>query len=156
MQFILNMKISSPRFVNLFLCLLPFFAVTNSWGQSDKAIQKVITILNQQADDWNNGDIDAFMQAYWQSTDLQFIGSRGVTFGWGQTLKNYKKGYPDKQAMGLLTFDVIKTDKLSRKTIMMSGKFMLDRKDMENLEGHFLLIWKKVKKRWVIIADHTS
>jgi len=53
-------------------------------AQSNKAVEAVKSLLHQQMQDWNKGDIDAFMEGYWKSDKLQFIGSRGVTYGWEQ------------------------------------------------------------------------
>jgi hypothetical protein len=36
-----------------------------------------------------------------------FIGKSGITYGWQKTLDNYKKGYPDKEAMGKLHFTLL-------------------------------------------------
>jgi len=127
-----------------------------SIAQDSKAVQKVKQILEIQTQEWNKGDIPAFMEYYWHSPKLQFIGSRGVTFGWQQTLDNYVKSYPDKATMGQLKFDIIDAQKLSRKVVMVSGKFTLYRKEKDDLSGHFLLVWKKIKGEWLIIADHTS
>lgn len=121
----------------------------------DEDLMTVQYILLRQQEDWNRGDIDAFMEGYWNSEELQFIGGSGVTYGWQQTLDNYKKRYPDKAAMGKLKFDIVNVEKLSKKVIMLVGKWHLTReKDTPN--GHFMLIWKKIGKSWVIIADHTS
>ena len=125
-------------------------------AQSDKAIEAVKTLLEAQMKDWNKGDIDAFMEGYWRSDKLQFIGSRGVTYGWEQTLANYKKSYPNKATMGELSFDLIDVTQQSRNIVTVTGKFYLKREDMEDAEGHFLLIVKKIKGKWRIIADHTS
>ena len=130
-----------------------FFAVS-SFAQN-KDLIKIEKILQQQAADWNRGDIDAFMQAYWKSDKLQFGGGRGLTFGWQATLDNYKKGYPDKAAMGKLTFTLKSKEKLSRKTAMIVGKWELERAN-DHPNGHFMLIWKKKKGKWMIVADHTS
>jgi len=120
------------------------------------SIEKVINLLNQQVVDWNEGNLEAFMQGYVKSDELQFIGSKGVTYGWDKTLANYKKSYPDKATMGQLSFELIEVVKQSAKIVSVTGKFKLVRKDMDNAEGHFLLIVKKIKGRWLIIADHTS
>ena len=134
------------------LLLFPFIV----YSQSNNTLQQVEKELMLQADLWNQGNIDGFMESYWKSEELQFIGSKGVTFGWTQTLTNYKKGYPNKEAMGKLHFEVIKTDQLSRKVVLMSGKFVLYRPKLGDLDGHFLLVWKKIRGKWRIIADHTS
>lgn len=125
-------------------------------AQPDKAVKEVKALLHQQSEDWNKGDLEAFMQGYWKSDKLQFIGSRGVTYGWQQTLDNYKKGYPDKATMGQLSFDLIDVTKQSRNVVSVTGKFMLAREKMDDANGHFLLIVKKIKGKWLIIADHTS
>jgi len=125
-------------------------------AQNDKDVVEVQQILMRQAADWNKGDIEAFMVGYWNSPDLQFIGSRGVTKSYENTLRNYLKSYPDRKTMGQLSFDVISIDKLSRKSIMLTGQYTLARKKMEDASGYFLLVWKKIKKKWVIVADHSN
>jgi len=111
--------------------------------------------MKTQEVDWNNGDIDAFMESYWKSPDLSFISSRGPTYGWDQTKANYKKGYPSKEAMGSLHFDIIRLDPISTDAYYMIGKFTLTRKnDMPS--GHFTLVWRKIEGKWLIASDHTS
>jgi ketosteroid isomerase-like protein len=124
-------------------------------AQEHKSIRQVKAILLKQADHWNRGDIDAFMDDYWKSDKLQFIGSKGVIYGWQATKESYKKNYPDKATMGFLTFDILDVTRLSRKAIMMTGKFHLKR-DMGDAEGHFLVIWRKINGRWLMVADHSS
>src|SRR3982751_6210584 len=70
-------------------------------------------ILQRQTVAWNNGNIEGFMQGYWQSDSLMFIGKSGITRGWTKTLNNYKKGYPDTAAMGKLDFTIIDVKRLS-------------------------------------------
>ena len=134
--------------------LMLLFAL-NLFAQEDKDIIAVKNLLENQRQAWNQGNIEAFMEGYWKSEQLQFIGQNGVTYGWDNTLKRYKKGYPDKAAMGQLTFDIINVDKRSKKVISMLGKFTLKR-DNDEPSGYFLLIFQKIKKKWVIVADHTS
>lgn len=130
--------------------VLPFIGQTQT-----KAIEEVKRILIQQSVDWNKGDIDAFMEYYWKSDDLQFIGSGGVIKGWQATLERYKRTYPDRDAMGQLTFDILEVHQLSRKVIMLTGKYTLERKN-DRPTGYFILMWKKMKGKWLIVADHTS
>ena len=138
----------------LMFCFL-FIQSTLLLGQSEKAIEAVKSALFIQQEAWNNGDIDAFMEGYWKSDNLQFIGSSGPTYGWKNTLEGYKKRYPDRAAMGQLTFDILNIDVRSKKVISLVGKFTLKREN-DSPSGHFLLIWKKIKGKWLIVADHTS
>ena len=139
---------------NLFL-ILSFLLFANISFAQTKTTKKILSILKVQDDSWNRGDIDGFMQTYWQNDSLMFIGKFGVTYGWQNTLNNYKKGYPDTAAMGKLDFTLINIKKLSRKYYHVIGKWHLTR-TVGNLQGHFTLLLMKVKGKWFIIADHSS
>jgi ketosteroid isomerase-like protein len=135
------------------LILTPFILTAQMAHKAQRhAIQEVMA---KQEAAWNRGDLESFMQGYWRSDSLRFIGSRGLTYGWRETLDNYKKGYPTKDAMGTLTFTLISIDMLSRKSAFMIGKWHLSRKSGD-LSGHYTLLWKKIKGHWVIVADHSS
>lgn len=95
------------------------------------------------------------MLGYWHSDSLTFVGSRGLTYGWQQTLDNYKKGYPTQESMGKLTFTLLRLEKLSKRSAYVVGRWHLQR-SIGDVGGHFILIWKKIKGKWVIVTDHTS
>jgi len=140
----------------ILLFSLIFFSTQLTFSQN-KDFEKIKDLMTTQSEAWNRGDIDGFMTTYWKSEKLQFIGSKGPTYGWQNTLDNYKKSYPSKEAMGFLSFDIINMDKRSRKVISVVGKWHLRRgADLGDLEGHFLLILKKIKGKWLIVADHSS
>jgi uncharacterized protein (TIGR02246 family) len=113
------------------------------------------SVLETQRKAWNEGNIERFMEGYWQSDSLAFIGKSGVTRGWQKTLNNYKKGYPDTAAMGKLNFDILEVRKLSGDHFFVIGKWHLTL-SAGNQGGHFSLLFKKIKGKWVIAADHSS
>ncbi len=116
------------------------------------AIEKV---LATQAIAWNEGNIEKFMEGYWNSDSLSFVGKNGVTKGWKATLERYKKTYPDKASMGNLVFTLISKEKLGPENYLIIGKWDLQR-EKDSVGGHFSLVWKKIKGHWYIISDHTS
>jgi Domain of unknown function (DUF4440) len=120
-----------------------------------KAETAIRATMQRQQDDWNAGKIDAFMVGYWESERLMFIGSKGLTYGWRPTLDNYHVRYPDRAAMGTLTFTLLSVEQLSKKSAFVIGKWQLAR-SIGDVGGHFTLLWKKIKGKWVIVADHTS
>ena len=121
-------------------------------SKNELAIRK---ILDDQTAAWNRGDIDGFMNGYWENDSLMFIGKSGVTYGWYNTLKNYKKNYPDTAAMGKLIFTLIKVKKLSKEYYHVTGKWFLKR-SIGDIGGHYTLLFRKINGRWVIISDHSS
>lgn len=118
--------------------------------------QKIIHVLQLQRQAWNRGDLNEYMQGYWQSDSLTFIGKSGVNKGWNLTLFNYQKAYPDKETMGTLKFDVLTVELLSKTTAHVIGKWTLTRTKKESTGGYFTLLFKKIDGRWLIVCDHTS
>lgn len=137
----------------IFCVLLCTAVITASAQQgNEKAIRN---LLLHQTESWNRGDIEGFMQTYWHSDSLTFIGKSGVTRGWQKTLDNYKRNYPDKAAMGILSFDIIEVQKLSPEYYYVTGKWMLQRA-ADAPSGHYTLLLRKIKGTWKIVSDHSS
>jgi ketosteroid isomerase-like protein len=141
--------------MKLFVSVISFITIIQMICAQSKDEQQVKNILSDDVAAWNSGDINQFMQAYWQSDSLKFIGKNGITYGWQATLKNYKKNYPDTAAMGKLAFDLIEVKQLSPVYVYVIGKWQLTR-SAGDLSGHFTLLFKKINGKWVIIADHSS
>ncbi len=120
-----------------------------------QSVETTLTgIMKIQSDAWNNGDVDGFMKYYWNDPELRFVSAYGVSKGWQQVYDNYKASYPDKKAMGFLTFDNLVFDKMNTKMYMVTGSWHLQKE--AEAGGWFTLIFKKFKKDWLIIYDHTS
>lgn len=147
-------KLTAIKIIQV-LCLL-IISNTLILAQDDNPeFEQIKKIFYQQEVDWNEGDIEAFMQAYWKSEALQFGGASGITRGWQQTLENYKRGYPDKASMGRLTFQIADMTQHSEDVISLTGSWELERIN-DSPGGHFLLIWRKIDGEWKIVVDHTS
>jgi ketosteroid isomerase-like protein len=123
-----------------------------SYAKTDK--NDILSIMSMQQNAWNNGDIKQYMQGYWQSEQLKFIGKNGIKYGWQETLKNYIKSYPDKSSMGQLTFDILEVN-VMQDTAFVLGKWSLKRKS-DNPNGYYTLFWKKINNQWRIVIDHSS
>ena len=141
------------------LCLCATVACTPKHMPQDAATAEaaVRQVLTEQSACWSKGDIECYMKGYWMCDSLLFVGSRGLTYGWQQTLENYKLGYPDAAAMGRLTFDLKEMRHLSAETMLVVGKWHLKRDvPAGDLEGHFSVIFRRFEEGWKIIADHSS
>lgn len=151
-----NIKPTMKLFISSLLCLLlVVFQSGCSSFNSEKEIGRIQSVMNQQQEAWNRGDIDAFMSGYWQSDSLRFIGKRGITYGWQSTLNNYKSNYPGKAAMGRLQFTNLSTELIGDSAAYVIGKWELFR-SADTLGGHYSLLWKNIHGQWLIVADHSS
>ncbi|RYY69765.1 MAG: nuclear transport factor 2 family protein [Chitinophagaceae bacterium] len=134
----------------LLICISSFSSIAQS-----KDEQSILSSISKQQKAWNNGDLVSFMDTYWKSDSLMFIGKSGVTYGWQNTLDNYKKGYPDATAMGQLDFQILHVKRLSVLYFSVVGKWHLSR-SIGDIGGHFTLLFKKIGSRWLIVSDHSS
>jgi len=66
--------ISNPSIVCLLCTTVLTLVSTTAFPQSPKSdlAKSLETLVAKQAADWNSGDIDGYMKAYWNSEDLTF------------------------------------------------------------------------------------
>ena len=113
--------------------------------------------MQEQEESWNKGNIDDFMNKYWNNDSLIFLGKSGINYGWKKTISNYKNSYKNKNEMGRLEFKNILCKPINKSTHIIAGKWSIYREDsIRNIEGYYSLIWVKKDKVWKIIYDHTS
>ena len=117
----------------------------------------VETVLLDQVDAWNRGDIEAFMHGYKNSPDTTFIG-KTVEHGYQMILDRYRKAYASHEAMGTLEFSDLDVRMLGDEHAVVTGKFHLARTAAGGGEasGLFSLVFEKTPQGWRIILDHTS
>ncbi|MCG3132105.1 MAG: hypothetical protein FLDDKLPJ_02922 [Phycisphaerae bacterium] len=118
------------------------------------AAGEVARVLRNQEEAWNRGDVEGFMRGYWNSPNLTFSSGGRVTRGWKETLDGFKTRYPDRTAMGRLTFDNLEVTVLGPDAALVLGAWRLDRE--KPVGGAFSLVFRKTGGAWVIIHDHTS
>jgi ketosteroid isomerase-like protein len=112
------------------------------------------SLLAAQVAAWNRGDLDAYMQGYWNSPKLRFISGASVTTGWGETLARYKARYATAAKRGHLAFTGLDVQLLGPDAALATGHWRLER--AQPAEGEFSLTLKRMPEGWRIVVDHTS
>jgi hypothetical protein len=135
----------------LIILILPMicFGQEREWSNEEK---EILAVIEKQRQDWNNFDLEGFMEGYWKSDELKFYGRNGVTTGWNSTLERYKKGYPSKEHTGNLTFVINEVSKIQENAYYVMGEYHLVR-SVGNADGIFMILFKKIDGEWKIIAD---
>ncbi|MCH9007345.1 nuclear transport factor 2 family protein, partial [candidate division KSB1 bacterium] len=122
----------------------------------EKAIKKeIMQVLKASEQGWNDGDIAAYMHAYWQSDSLRFASGGTVSLGWQSVFERYSQRYPDKATMGHLSFSDLDIKVISSDAVMAFGRWQLLR-DHDKPWGLFTLLLRKTSNGWRIVHDHTS
>ena len=150
-----NTFLCSILLIMLDLSLTPVGVAKASGHTRDGAPDEITQVLTLQQTAWNNGDIPGFMRGYWESSELSFSGSDGVSRGWDKVLARYKQNYPDKAAMGHLDFTDVEVRTLSDAAALVLGKWHLKRATGD-IGGVFTLVFQQFPEGWKIIHDHTS
>ena len=113
--------------------------------------EKVTAFLNDQAQAWNRGDLDSFCAVY--VDDAVFFSPTGVARGRDQVLARYKKRYPDKVAMGTLTFDFVDV-RIAGEVASVGAKWTLTYSGRTPAStGHTLVVLQRRGASWVIVQD---
>ena len=126
-----------------------------STGQRDSIRAAVESVLRVQQEAWNQGDVEAFMEHYWNSDDLTFSSEGKTTRGWTATLNRYRERYPTPEKMGRVNFTNLEITPLGDSAALVLGQWNLER-ESEPLSGNFTLVVRKFDDRWLIVHDHTS
>ena len=135
------------------IILFLFISLTACNDKNDKIA--ILKVLEDQRQAWNKGNLESFMNGYIKSDSLLFVGRDGPKYGWKTTLDNYKRGYPDKAAMGFLTFNIKEVKLISTDHAFVLGGWHLKR-EKDEPQGAFTLLLKKVDGEWKIVVDHSS
>ena len=109
--------------------------------------EEIFAPIRKSAEDWNRGDLEAFMQSYEQSPQRTFVGA-DVARGTGAVLSRYKRSYPDADHMGKTTFSELQARPLTADLAIVKGRY--------NKSGIFTLVMRRGANGWRIIHDHTS
>ncbi|MBT8288742.1 MAG: DUF4440 domain-containing protein [Flavobacteriaceae bacterium] len=119
---------------------------------STNDIDEIKAVMTMQQEAWSNYNIAGFMDGYWKSDSLKFYGSNGITYGWQNTLDNYKKRYPSAEHTGTLTFTLDAITAIETDSYYVMGQYDLKR-SVGDAHGEFLIIFRKINGSWKIIAD---
>ena len=152
----------TPRILAVPALLLALFALVPRVPEVRAATEErlsdrvaITKILDAQQNNWNEGNVDAFLEGYWHSPDLTFSGTGGIARGWDGVLARYKKNYPDRAAMGRLDFYDLEFRFLGPDAALVLGHWHLARAQGD-IGGIFSLVWQRFPEGWRIVHDHTS
>jgi ketosteroid isomerase-like protein len=128
---------------------------TSSFSLMATPKDEINLLLNQQEVDWNNGDIQAYLQGYWQDDKLTFVAKGKFNHGWANLFKSYLRSYPDVASMGKLDFHHLDIKVLSDDAALVSGRWELKRAK-DNPKGVFTVLVQRINDRWLITHDHST
>ena len=117
----------------------------------------IIKVLVAQENAWNKGDLAGFASGYKDSPDTLFV-THQVFRGFNGLVDEYKRDYPNRAAMGTLTYSDMEVHPLDENFAVVIGHYHLERskKDGGSVDGLFTLVFENTDNGWKIVIDHTT
>jgi len=140
------------KFLLLFF-ILSFYINNAQTEERDK--KDIQAVLKAQRIAWSKDDIEGFMDGYWKNDSLKFYGSNGITRGWDNTFEKYRRNYPDKDHTGILSYKINDISKISDNNYYVLGEYHIKR-NAGNIDGFFMLLFRKIENDWKIIVDTSN
>ncbi len=134
------------------LWVLGLFSACTIVTDREADMAAIRSVLEQQERAWDQGDIPGFMEGYAQ--EVCFVNSKGTTCGREAVTANYARSYPDKEAMGDLSFSVGEVLPTGTDHAWCTGTWTLFRSS-DTIGGGFTLLWQRTPDGWRILRDHT-
>jgi hypothetical protein len=130
-------------------------------GSDEATRAEILRVLNDQMEAWNRGDLDGYMEGYWQDQDspdqkLTYFNGGEKTVSWQALRERNRRKYQGKgQEMGHLSFSEEDIQLLGGDSALVRGRWELEKKN-ETVGGLFTLLFQKKAEGWRIVHDHTS
>ena len=141
----------------LLLLLLPVLVwscATVKKESNERYTNEIVALMNQSSQDWNAGNLDAFMALY--DTASTFMLSKGPV-GLKGMRENYQKGFfnGDKPKQNL-RYEDMEVRPLGKDHALLTGKFVLYGNGLPEKRGIYTLIFVRRGNAWKMLHDHSS
>jgi ketosteroid isomerase-like protein len=114
-------------------------------------------VLDAQAVAWSQGDLDAFMQYYWNDPALYYASSGTLVRGWQPLLDSYRARYGEGAALGSAAFSDVQIDLLGAEAAKAHGRFEVTVAGKRAAAGSYTLVLRRFAgEGWKIVADQVS
>ena len=112
--------------------------------------------MNEAAQAWNRGDLDAFLSTYKDDPQTAFMAPT-ITYGLADIKARYARSYfRDGKPKAQLTYGDLRFRQMGADYVLMTGRWYLTDPDGKRQEGYYTLVWENTRDGWKMIHDHSS
>jgi beta-aspartyl-peptidase (threonine type) len=122
----------------------------------EDAATAVRALLVRQQAAWNRGDLETFLDSYWDSDSLTFYSGGTVQSGFAATRERYERRYQGEgREMGRLSIDLQQVTPLAPNVALVRAAWRLERSE-DYPHGLVTLVVRRFPDGWKIVHDHSS
>lgn len=120
-------------------------------------VEEATTAFAEMRADWNRGDIEGSLGAYWDSPDITWISRAGVTRGFADFATEMRTSYSDApESMGVYAAEILDGRALSENSVLLVTRWDISL-DGERLYGGIsTMLWRRIDGEWKIVLEHAS
>lgn len=111
--------------------------------------------FQRSANDWNRGDLDAFMSDYARDSLTSFVASGHLRFGYDRIREGYASQFAPGARRDSLRFEEFHVRVLSPTLALVNARYILHRDGATSSSGPFTLVMERQADGWKILHDHT-
>ena len=147
------------------LCILPLaplapLARAQGTGQLYTATREqldVTKIVIAQENDWNKGDLDAYLAHFKNARDTEAV-LNGPVRGLDNIRNAYHASFPNRDAMGQLEQSEVDVRELGPDFALATGRYRLtrSRKNGGEAQGTFTEIFQKTEEGWKLVFSQNT
>jgi ketosteroid isomerase-like protein len=148
----------NERVIQFAVLMLFLFVLANKTEAQEKTdnprVKAIISAMNNSADEWNKGNLDAFMGMYDPSATMMMpTGPVGLGAIRDLYTKKYFDGNMPKQNLRYTDMEV---RFLGRNYALLTGAFTLYGNNLPERSGRYSLVMIHTKHGWKILHDHSG
>jgi ketosteroid isomerase-like protein len=116
----------------------------------------VRAVVGKLQDDWNRGDMEAYLAAYANTAATALLSGNTPLRSWQKIAEVYRHSYPDPRAMGRFEVRTLEVRPGEGGYAIASGTFQHTFPTLL-VDGAFTLVLERdTSGRWLIVHEHTS
>ena len=119
---------------------------------TDIASTEIISCFGTWTDAWNAGDVDGFLDGYYDSDSVRYVGGETVIRGKNNIVQHFRS----RGATGTLSLVHFEVDFISPEDAICFGQYHVVDDEEEIHEGYFTAHVRRIGDSWKIVSDHSS
>jgi ketosteroid isomerase-like protein len=152
------MKPSIPFTSFLFILGIILFVSMSTPAQAKAdPVAEVKATLDAQVTAWNVGAAENLNSVYYDSPEMLWVNRTGIRKGIAPVQASYRRASASNTPpAGVYSYEALHTERLSPTCVYFVIKWKYEQRGRNALNGVTSMVWKKINKKWVIVAEHAS
>lgn len=141
------------------LIIFVLFAVSPTPAQSKAdPLAEVKAALDTQVAAWNSGASQPGSSVYFDSPEMLWVNRTGVRKGNAPIQASYRRtaASTNPAPAGVYSYEPLHMERLAPNCVYFVMRWKYEMNGRPPQTGVTSLVWKKINKKWVIVAEHAS